>query len=129
MIYLGQELKYKGKENIQEWLNKQNVYSLHAPNRRKFARRATYVSGVNDTWQADLADVSNIKKYNKGFRYILTCIDIFSKYAWAVPLKRKLPSHIIAAFKKIFKTGRKPQKLQTDKGVEYENRPFQKFLK
>ena len=52
------KLKYKGGENVQEWLNKQNVYSLHTPNRKKFVRHAIYVSGVDDTWQADLADMS-----------------------------------------------------------------------
>lgn len=123
------KLKSPGKINIKDWLHKQNVYSLHAPNRKKFPRRATYASKKDAIWQADLVDVPQLKKYNKGYRYILTCIDIFTKWAWAIPLKRKLPKYIITAFKKILKKGRKPEKLQTDKGGEFENKHFQKYLK
>ena len=66
---------------------------------------------------------------NKGYRYILTCIDIFSKFAWVIPTKDKTGLSMIHAFRKNFKTRRKPKKLQTDKGTEYTNNIFQKFLK
>ena len=118
---------FKGKQNIQNWLNKQNVYSLHAPSRKKFNRRATYANNIDHIWQADLVDMQLLKKMNKGYRYILTCIDIFSKFAWAIPTKDKTGLSMIHAFRKIFKTGRKPKKLQTDKGTEYTNRVFQKI--
>ena len=73
--------------------------------------------------------MSQYSKDNDGYRYILTAIDIFSKYAWAVPLKNKSEKALVEAFRKIFKLGRKPQKLQTDKGTEFINRGVQALLK
>ncbi len=87
------------------------------------------VSGMDEQWQADLADIPTLAKYNKEYRYILTCIDILSKYAWAVPLKTKTGAELVRAFKKIFKDGRKPLKLNTDQGKEFENQTFKEFLK
>ena len=58
-----------------------------------------------------------ISKFNKGFRFLLYVIDIFSKYAWVVPLKDKKGISIVNAFqKKLDKSGRKPNKLWVDKG-------------
>ena len=65
---------------------------------------------------------------NKGFNYLLTVIDCFSKYAWAIPIKNKTAEEIINSFDQIFKQ-RQPLKLQTDKGKEFINNKFQKFLK
>ena len=65
---------------------------------------------------------------NNGYRYLLTIIDLFSRYAWAVPLKDKTGATIIAAFRQVFAQGRQPQRLQTDDGREFENREFQHFL-
>ena len=87
------------------------------------------VDGIDKQWQADLVDLSSISKYNNEYHFLLTCIDVFSKYAWAVPIKRKTGSNLIEAFETILKSGRKPEKLQTDAGTEFLNRPFQEFLK
>ena len=66
---------------------------------------------------ADLADMQLISKFNKGFRFLLCVIDIFSKCAWVVPLKDKKGISIVNAFqKKLDKSGRKPNKLWVDKG-------------
>ncbi len=62
---------------------------LHKPIRRKFQRRSVQVSGIDEVWGADLVDMKEWKKENKGYTFILTVIDVFSKYAWAVPLKDK----------------------------------------
>ena len=59
---------------------------------------------------------------NSGHRFILTVIDIFSRYAWARPLKSKRGSEVAAAFKDIFDEGRIPKRIQTDQGKEFENR-------
>jgi len=75
-----------------------------------------------------LVDVSNIREYNNGYNFLLTCIDVFSKYAWAIPLKRKSGSSIAVAFEQIFKSGRKPIKIQTDEGKEFFNKDFKKVL-
>jgi hypothetical protein len=70
-----------------------------------------------------------MSSYNKGFKYLLTCIDVLSRYAWVVPLKDKTGKTLKDAFQVIFKLGRRPIRLQTDKGTEFTNRVFQKFLK
>lgn len=66
-------------------------------------------------------------KQNKGFNYILTVIDVFSKYAWAIPLKFKTGKQMIEIFQDIFKK-RKPKKIWTDAGKEFINKDFNKFL-
>ena len=71
-----------------------------------------------------------ISRFNKGFRFLLCIIDIFSKYAWVVPLKDKKGASIVNAFQKILdKSGRKPNKIWVDKGSEFYNHSFKKWLK
>ena len=74
-------------------------------------------------------DLAKLSSYNKGFKYLLTCIDVLSRYTWVVPLKDKTEKTLKDAFQVIFKSGRRPIRLQTDKGTEFTNRVFQKFLK
>ena len=63
-----------------------------------------------------------ISKFNKGFRFLLCVIDIFSKYAWVVPFKDKKGASIANAFQEILdKSGRKPNKIWVDKGSEFYN--------
>ena len=74
---------------------------------------------------ADLADMHLISMFNKGFRFLLCVIDIFSKYAWVVPLKDKKGISIVNAFQKILKeSDRKPNKIWVDKGSEFYNNSF-----
>ena len=69
---------------------------------------------------ADLADMQLISKFNKGFRFLLCVIDIFSKYSWVVPLKDKKGLSIVNAFQVILdKSGRKPNKIWVDRGSEF----------
>ena len=70
-----------------------------------------------------------LSKYNDGYRYLLTCIDILSNYAWVIPIRAKTGANLIQAFKTIFATGRRPKQLQTDEGTEFLNKPFQEFLR
>ena len=77
-------------------------------------------------WQADLIDLSNLKKENNA-KYLLTVIDILSKYASVEKLFNKKPQSIVSAFKKIFKF-RKPKILITDGGREFDNKIFKTFL-
>ena len=72
--------------------NKENIQlpiELHKPIIRKFRKRKVYSSFRDNIWGADLADMQLISKFNKGFRFLLCVIDIFSKYAWVIPLKDK----------------------------------------
>lgn len=70
-----------------------------------------------------------VKTYNRNVKFLLTCIDVFSKYAWVQPLKDKSSSSLVTAFKTILNQGRIPDRLQSDKGTEFLNAPFQKLLK
>ena len=79
---------------------------------------------------ADLADVQLLSKYNKGIRFLLCVIDIFSKYTWVVPLKDKKGISIVKAFQIILKqSNRKPNKIWVDKGSEFYNAFFKKWLR
>lgn len=127
-------LKEKGfkkvtHKRIEDWLQKQETHSLHKPVRHTFPRNRVIVSGKDDQFQADLIDLTPLSRFNKGYKYWLTCIDVLSKYGWAIPLKTKTGREITDAFAKILKSGRKPKKLQTDKGTEFLNRIFQNYLK
>ncbi|XP_070170707.1 uncharacterized protein [Polyergus mexicanus] len=63
------------------------VKELHTPPRKNFPCRRVIVRGFDDLWQADVAEMRPYARFNKGYNYILTVIDVLSKYAWAVPLK------------------------------------------
>ena len=78
-----------GGVNIKVMHNEQLTKELHKPIVRKFKKRTVY-SGVKDNiWGADLGYVQLISKFNKGFKFLFCVIDVFSKYAWVVPLKDK----------------------------------------
>ena len=94
---------------------------LHKPVKRKFKKRQVLVSGIDKIWGADLADMTALSKDNEGVNFLLV-IDIFSKYGWIVPLKNKKGETVANALKLIFKEGRRPGKLWTDKGREFYNK-------
>ena len=92
--------------------NEQLSEELHKPIFRKFKRREVYSAFKDNIWAADLADIQLISKFNKGFRFLLCVIDIYSKYAWVVPLKDKTSVSIVNAFQSILKkSNRKPNKI------------------
>jgi len=111
------------------WLKNQDTYTLHKQAYRKFKRNRIYVGGVDHQWELDLVDMQQHSLKNDGFRYMLTCIDSFSKMAWAIPLKDKSASSIVNAFQKILVTGPKPYRVRTDKGKEFVNLQFEKMLR
>ena len=67
----------------------------------------------------NLADMQPVSTENDGYRYLLVCIDVFSKFLWVIPLKTKTGPALVTAFKIILESGRKPQKIQTDQGTEF----------
>ena len=73
--------------------------------------------------------MQSLSKYNKGIKYLLCAIDLFSKYAWVIPIKDKKGTSIVNAFKKIISEGRKPNKIWVDQGSEFYNKSFTDFLK
>lgn len=99
---------------------------LHKPVRRKFPRLSVSFKDKDETFCLDLADMQRWASDNNGYKYILVCIDGFTRYAWAEPLKDKTALSVFAAFKKIIKEGRRPQNIWCDMGKEFVNSLFAK---
>lgn len=121
--------KKTAKKKIQSALLEEEAYARHAPIRHKFTRNRIMAYGVDDCWQADLVDLSSLAESNGGYKYMLTVIDVLSKYAWIRLLKNKFGQSVLKAFQSVFKEGRRPRNLTTDEGKEFVNRNFQSFLK
>lgn len=114
----------------QDFLDKQEAYSLHRNARTNFSRNIIYVPGPNIQFCCDLIDLNPFKKQNSSFRYILLVLDCFTKYAFAEPLKTKGKLETLAAFKKIIKSAPAlPKLLQTDMGTEFINDKMKAYLK
>ena len=100
---------------------------LHQPIRRQFPKRRVISYGIDNIWAADLVEMGKFSKWNKGIRYLLMVIDVFSKFGWIRPLKDKRGQTVADAFKDIFAErakrapARKPKMLWTDKGSEFFN--------
>ena len=106
------------------------VEELHAPARRNFPRRRVIVRGYDDLWQADIVEMRPYSSFNRGYHYILTVIDVLSKYAWAVPLKSKGGSETANAIAEIVRESERcPKNLQTDMGKEFYNADVRNILK
>ena len=131
MVYNFFDKKSKGSGfNIPLEFNEQLAEELHKPIIRKFKKRKVYSRFKDNIWGADLADMQLISMLNKGFRFSLCVIDIFSKYAWVVSLKDKKVVSIADAFQKILDdSNRKPNNIWVNKGSEYYNSSFKKWLK
>jgi len=99
------------------------VKELHRP-----ARRHVGIHEIYDTWQADLVDMSAYAKVNRGYIFLLTVIDIFSKFAWAVPTKTKSGSDVTAAMRSVLEQGCQPRRLHVDQGKEFYNATFKNLM-
>ena len=105
-------------------------YTLHKPTRRRFPTSRVLLFGPDEQWAVDLVDVQKLKRENKGTNYLLTVVDVFSKYAWVLPIKRKTGPEVARALATLFEIGKRtPQKLQTDDGKEFYNKHVTKVLK
>ena len=109
---------------------------VFSPQITKFRRERTIPLYKDETLSADLIDKSSLSKYNNNYKFILTVIDIFTKCAWAIPLKNKSGLSITNGFKTILSEGplggsesRKPEKLWVDRGSEFYNKTFKSLLK
>lgn len=107
------------------------VYELHRNARKNFPRRSYVMRGINDTFQADLVEMIPYEHENKGNRYILMVIDVFSKRAWAKELKNKTGEEVTKAMASIFADypNNIPRNLHTDQGKEFYNHRFQSLMK
>ena len=101
----------------------------HKPIIRKFNERKVYSQFKDNIWGVDLADMQSLSRKNKGIKYLLCAIDLYSKYAFVIPLKDKKGISIVNAFNKIIKqSNRKPNKIWVDQGGEFYNNVFEKWL-
>ena len=114
--------------NAPEW-KKTLVKELLKPKLKRFKRRHVSSLGVDRIWTADLADMQKYARQNKGYKYIVVVLDVFSRYSWARPLKDKTGESVTKAFKDIFKEGYCSSYLWTDKGTEFYNASMREMLK
>ena len=110
----------RSEHEIEKFLRSQDAYTLHKSRRIRFPRRKTYSKGIGDLFQIDLVDLY-------GMRYLLTCIDVFSKRVWVVPVRKKSARDVAEAFEKIL-ADEKCNMVQSDKGTEFLNSTFQSML-
>ena len=109
--------------------NKILAEELHKPVIKKFNERKVYSQFKDNIWGVDLADMQSLSKQNKGINYLLCAVDLYSKYAFVVSLKDKKGISIVNAFNKIIKqSNRKPNKIWVDRGGEFYNLVFKKWL-
>lgn len=116
-------------KNVKEFLQNQDTYTLHKNTRWRYKRNKTIVYGIDEQWQADLIDLQKLSKQNGGYRYILACIDIFSKHAFVEPVQNKKGDTIVNALKKILDGERRPKRIQSDHGNEFVCKAVQAELK
>ena len=101
----------------------------HKPIIRKFSKRKVYSKVKGNTWGVDLADMQSLSRKNKNIKYLLCVIDLYSKYAFFIPLKNEKEFSIVNAFNKIIKQSkRKPNKIWVDQAGEFYNNVFEKWL-
>jgi len=111
---------------IDDWFSQNRAHAVHKTQKKKFKRSNVIVKGIMSQLQMDLVDMQSFVKENKGYRYILTLIDVFSKKAWAFPIKDKGGQEVRRTLEKFFKSLEKlPEKIQSDKGQEFRNKLVQ----
>ena len=96
-------LNRKKTSFLKKKLENINAYTLHRPTKKKFKRRSYLSPGIQVHYAADRLDVSNIRKSNGNIRFILTNIDLFSRFAFTFPLKTKSADEVTEGFKTLFK--------------------------
>ena len=99
---------------------------LYKPVTRKFQRRVN-INGIDRMWAADLIDMQAFSKDNNGIKYLLTVIEIFSKFVWIVPLKQKTGQEVANTFSRIL-IERRPSKTWVDKGRDFYNKDVHQLV-
>ena len=108
---------------------RQVVEEIHLPSRKNFERRKYSMRGISETLQADLIDMQAFSKGNRGYRYILIVIDVFSKKLYAEPLRDKTAKSVADAMEIIIKkVGQRIRNIQSDDGKEFINNTMKQLL-
>ena len=104
------------EENKQEDWQEKLADELRKPIKRNFTRRRVIVNHIDEICCTDLVEMRQFSKWNKGYRYVLMVLDVFSKYGWIVPLKDKEGESVTKAFRMVIEEGPKPEYLLINKG-------------
>lgn len=116
-------------KRVRFWLSTQPSYTLFRQVRKQnYPTRSYITQGIRHQYQADLVELLPFSNQNNGYKYLLTCIDIFSKYGWVEALKDKRGATVARGFTKILKRAKAPKIVQTDRGTEFLSSNFQKVL-
>jgi hypothetical protein len=136
--YAGLEAVYKQAKKldnkvtraaVKKYLQGEQTYTLHRPQRHRYQRLRTIPTGHNTDWQCDLADFQKVSLQNDGFRYLLVCIDVLSRKIYAAPTKSKNSGDMKDAFEKIFIVATlRPTKLYSDQGLEFQAGAMLKYF-
>ena len=126
---LYQSVKDQGikRKEVKDWLEKQEVYTLHRRVNRKVKRPKVISSYKDYQWDGDTMNMVEYKEENKDFSYVLVLIDIFTRYVWTAALKTLRAKEMLETLKTILPTV-KPERLRTDKGSEFVNRDVKRYL-
>jgi hypothetical protein len=106
------------RKYVDSWFDQLLAPTLHKPGQYRFKQNKTIVKGPNEQFQSDLCDMSNIKKHNDNYMFLLTCVDCFSQRAWVKPVKNKTGLEIDRVLEEIF-AEQTCKRLQTDQRKEY----------
>ena len=122
-------MRRKFAQSSSDW-SQQLAHELHKPITRNVSKRSVISNGIDEIWAADLVEMQKFSKWNKGIKYLLMVIDLFSKYRWIKGLKDKQTETVSKAFDNIFKSSKRlPKMLWSDKGSEFIGKHFKEFLK
>jgi transposase InsO family protein len=122
--------KYIGisRRRVMEFLRNQETHQIHSKPNPVRIQQPIVASRPHERWQMDLIDMSNHSRVNNGHHWILTVIDVFTKYAWAVPLKNKRGPTVANALADILEEHEAPSILQCDNGKEFRNKYVRELL-
>ena len=126
-------LKQKGLnipvKYVKNWLKKQQIYTMYKPVlSKRIKTKSIVVNSINDLWDVDLADLSNLSSFNDGIKHLLVAIDILSRKIFVKPLKNKQADSIIIALMELFQEHGTPKKLRSDRGTEFTASSVRNYL-
>lgn len=117
------------KSDVEKFLKGNTTHQLFRMPRTEKVTRPIVSTAPYKVWQIDLIDMSKLAGVNNGINYLLTCIDIFSKYAWVEPVRAKTEEQTRDALKHILETAPQvPSTLQSDRGAEFKNKSMNDLL-
>ena len=116
------------KKKVTDFLHRKNSYTKFRRAIRHFKRLPAFAKRINEIWCLDLALMDKLSEFNNGVKYLLICVDVFSRLVRVQSMKSKYASDAVAAFKKMLRKNTKPDKVWVDQGTEFGGE-FKKFCK